>query len=465
MLHLYGGVIVIGHDARRGIAEAGRGAHVFDLIPQDFLDLLEKRADLLLLLVVLFGLQVFRGAASAYRFELHVLVASDYRCHQFVDLVIHDEDFEAPLFVGFQQRGVPQLLLRGSRDVVDRFLFTGHPLLVPLQAGQPLLGRRFVPQQLEKSFPIPEILVHPLFQADAELFVKLLVLGGSIFRHRFQFSEDFLYRGVSDILENLVFLEHLPADVEGKVFGIDDSMREAQVGGKQLFFVIRYEHTLHVQLDAGSVIHKEQIKRGFLGNVEQRRVLQGALGLGVDEVQRVLGVMADRSVELVVVLVLDFVLGFSPESRCGVYLLDLLFSFFSLLSLAFHLFVVQIDGKGNVVGVLLDDRFDLPAVGELLPPFGEEELDGCTVALRGSLLNGERALAVADPLEGGLLSRLSAEHFDFVRHHEHGIEAYPELADQICIIQVLISEGFHELLRTGVGDGSQVFGKLVCIHS
>ena len=78
-----------------------------------------------------------------------------------------------------------------------------------------------------------------------------------------------------------VLLEDLAADVEGQVLGVDDAAHEAQVGRQEFLVVVGDEDAADVELDAGLVVGVVEVEGSLRRDVEEGRVLDGALGLGV----------------------------------------------------------------------------------------------------------------------------------------------------------------------------------------
>jgi hypothetical protein len=78
-----------------------------------------------------------------------------------------------------------------------------------------------------------------------------------------------------DDLENLVLLEHLSADVEGQILGVDDTPHEVEILGDDLLAVVHDEHSPHVQLDVVLLLLVlEEVEGCALGNEEQSAELQ-----------------------------------------------------------------------------------------------------------------------------------------------------------------------------------------------
>ena len=84
--------------------------------------------------------------------------------------------------------------------------------------------------------------------------------------------------------------------------------------------------------------------------------------------------------------------------------------------------VVQEDGEGDVVGILLDELLDLPPVGVFLAFIVEMNNDLSTAVILVGFSNVIRTLAVTGPMPGLVLPGLFGNDLDLARHHEGGIE-------------------------------------------
>ena len=77
-----------------------------------------------------------------------------------------------------------------------------------------------------------------------ELVEVVLVLGDLA-----QELEALLYEVLADDLEDLVLLESLTRDIEGQVFGVDDTLYEVEILGDQILTVVHNEDAPDVELD------------------------------------------------------------------------------------------------------------------------------------------------------------------------------------------------------------------------
>ena len=171
-------------------------------------------------------------------------------------------------------------------------------------------------------------------------------------------------------------------------------------------------------------------------------------------------------VELGVLLVGDLGLAATPEGAGGV---DLLGGAGDVGLLLFRvpvaLVVGEIDGEGDVVGVLFDDLFEAPAVGVGFAFFVEVEGDGGAGLCAFGGLDVEAGLAVAGPLPGLVFAGLAGDNFDGVGDHEGGIEADAELADEVGIFLGVAGELVKEVPGAGARDGAEVRDEVVFVHA
>ncbi len=111
------------------------------------------------------------------------------------------------------------------------------------------------------------------------------------------------------------------------------------------------------------------------------------------------------------------------------------------------------------VGILLDDLAEAPGLEELLAVLPQVQNHVGAARLLVERLDRERALPVgfrADPFAAGQAGQAGNDR-DPVGHHERGVEAERELADQLGpVLDVGVAEGLEEGAGAGLGDGAQV---------
>ena len=281
-----------------------------------------------------------------------------------------------------------------------------------------------------------------------------------------QLGKDLLDACGANAGEYAILLQDLAADVQRKVFAVDDAADEAQVLRQKLLGVVHDEDALHVELDAGLVVGLVEIERSLRGDVEERGVLKASFGFGVEPEERIFPIAGDGFVEFLVVFVLELTFRATPESTGDIDLLGgagfdrLLFGFVPLA-----LVVGEKDGEGNVVGVLLYDLLQAPAIGVLLAFFVEVQMYGGAGdgALRG--LDVKAGLAVAGPAPCLIFAGLAGDDLDMVGDHEGAVEADAELADEVGVLSGVAGELREEVFRAGAGDGAEVRDQIFFVHA
>ena len=242
----------------------------------------------------------------------------------------------------------------------------------------------------------------------------------------------FLTLAVRMLVSYAILLEDFAADVEGKVFAVDDAAHEAQILRKKLPGVVQDKDALDVELDTGLELGLVEIERRLGGNEEERSVFETSFSFGVNPEEWILGVAGDRLVQLLVSLIGNLVLGPAPEGTRRIHLFGgARLDGFLFFCVPFALVVGEEDGKGDVVGVLLDDFLQAPAVGVLLAFLIEVEKHRSAGdrPLRG--LDVESCLTIADPTPGLLFAGFARQDFNAVGNHECAVEANAKLANQI----------------------------------
>ena len=135
------------------------------------------------------------------------------------------------------------------------------------------------------------------------------------------------------------------------------------------------------------------------GNVDQAGVIQLAFHLVMAPLQRIGVVMAEIVVKLLVILVGNIALVTSPKRFGGIdsfplrHFLYLFFALFLSRCVQFE----HLDGCRDVIGVLADDRTQLPAIGKLLLIILQKQGDTSTTALLITGLNSELARTIRFP--------------------------------------------------------------------
>ena len=116
-----------------------------------------------------------------------------------------------------------------------------------------------------------------------------------------------------------------------------------------------------------------------------------------------------------------------------------------------------------MVGVLADDRLQLPAAEELVLAFAQMQRDVGAARCLVDHLDGVVALAAGFPAHGlvGFDAGAAGNHRDLVGNDEGRVETDAELADQVGILGLVAGQRREEFAGAGLGDGAQVLDRLV----
>jgi hypothetical protein len=300
---------------------------------------------------------------------------------------------------------------------------------------------------------------------DAELPPEVGVLLRGAGHQLLDGGEHLLRQPALHQLDVPVLLEDLAGDVQREVGRVDDALDEAQVRRQQRLAVIHDEDALDVELHTAAVVLGEQVVRGVGGQEEQGLVLEGALRLEADRLQRVAPVVADVLVQLVVLVVGHLLPRAGPQGLHRVQRLGL--GRLAVLAGPGH----QLDRPGDEVRVPLDDLADLPGgrvVVQRVLGVGRLQVQGHRGALRRVVdrLQGVRALTARGPAGALRLTGPPGHQGHLVGDHEPGVEADAELADEPLGPGVVLRlpQLLQELRRARVGDRADQLADLVVRH-
>jgi len=299
-------------------------------------------------------------------------------------------------------------------------------------------------------------------------------------------------------------LKHFTRNVQGQIFGIDDTLDEVEPFGDEFFAVVHDEDTTNVELDVVQFLTSlEEIERSTLGNEEDRFEFELTFNGEVFDLQVVFPIVGERLVEFLVFFGGDVLgvtspdgLGLVEEFPFGGGLLDLLglfglllffalafffigyffdlglvafftFGFFAFglgFGLAFFFFyfflLLLLDPQGNGVRdelrVLLDEILQTAFLQVLKLILLKEDLD------LGTTVKGFTIDVFADgegTTSGGfpdvLVVIVVFGSYDYtVTDQVRGVETDTELTDHADVSTGLKS--LHEVLGTGTSDGTEV---------
>ncbi len=174
---------------------------------------------------------------------------------------------------------------------------------------------------------------------------------------------------------------------------------------------------------------------------QQAGVFDLAFGAPVHGQPRIVEGMADVVVEFLVLLGRDLVPRPGPQGRGLVERLG-------LVTLAID------DRQRDMVAVFLDDPAQPALLQELALVGLQVQHDAGAARNVGGFADGEVAPAVRFPAPAMAFAGLAGQHHDLVRHHEGGIEADAELADQADILLGVAGQLVHEGGGAGARDGA-----------
>ena len=269
-------------------------------------------------------------------------------------------------------------------------------------------------------------------------------------------------------------MQRLARDVQGQVFRVHHTLQESQVFRHKFLVAVLDQHAARVKVKAPefAVGTKKILRR--IGREQQGIELHGSIHRKMQGVQRFLGVVGQRLIEGIVLLLGDRELGLTPQGRLGVD------------PLAVHQHRKWHEGR-----MLADNGFN----AEFFCKFGGIVLEPCLDnraplgGVSGGGLNRKRAQAIAYPHAGlGIVAKGGTRsNLYLAGHHEYGIKAHTKTANNVggvcgfCVCAFFAGYGFggrigsfcgifsgnicQKLFRARPGDGSQVFGQLFCGHT
>ena len=360
---------------------------------------------------------------------------------------------------------------------VDVLLLGGHLVHILLQGDHLLLLGGPEQQQVAQQLGVHAVVgVGTELDLTAELLPELLVLCAVVGQHGVQLVLDLLFQSVVDQLELVVLLQHLTADVQAQVLAVHDALDEAEVVGQQVGALFHDQHAGSVQGQTLLVLLGVEVVGAVAGHEQQGVVVGSALGAAHDDPGGV-GIVAELVlIEGVVFLIGHFALLLLPDGDHAVQGLQLgvglplglvvlgLGVRFRLLA---ALFALHLDGIAHIVAVFLHDGHDAVLIQEVVVVVGlgvgldvQDDLGA-----GGILLSRGHLVAVHTggfPLPGLVRAVGLGDDGDLVGHHEGGVEADAELADDVDVLVLVV---LLKVQGAGVGDGAQVLFQLRFGHA
>ena len=260
-----------------------------------------------------------------------------------------------------------------------------------------------------------------------------------MFGQVFQHAQHTFGAAFADDFHRAAFLQQFARHIERQIAGIHHTLDEAQVSRHQRLCVVHDEHALDIQLHAGRLVAVEHVHRCLAGNEQQLRVLGRAFHTVVGGGQRCFAVVADLFVKLVVLVLRDVFFGTRPQRRSLVHGFPFAGRdhFARLVVFAFFpLFLRHQNRQRNMVGILVDDAFELVGIQIVLRLVFQVQRDAG--AALGALKIGHLKLAGAFARPAHALrcgqARAAAFHRDTVSHDKARIKPDTELANQLGVV-------------------------------
>merc|ERR1719218_444301 len=219
-----------------------------------------------------------------------------------------------PRFLSFSMKGEFSTALGLAGDVVDVLLVLLNAGDVVLEGGH-LLARLggVVAKELGELAAVLRILVDAELEVLAERLVELgvvVLVVGDLVEHLEALLDDVLL----DDLEDLVLLEHLAGDVEGKVLRVDDALDKGEELGDDVLAVVHDEDAADVELDVvGLLLAVEHVEGGALGDEEHGLELELTLHGEVLHRELLLPVVGEGLVEGGVLILGDLLGSAHPD--------------------------------------------------------------------------------------------------------------------------------------------------------
>ncbi len=366
-----------------------------------------------------------------------------------------------------------------AAGVIDIFLVLLHPAHVFLERHHLFLAGGIVQQQILQDVLVHTVvLVDAVFELQAEVLEEFFVLFPVVFEHGFQLGMDFFLHALGNQLELAVVLQRLARNVQRQVLRIHQPAHKAEIIRQQVGALVHNQHAVRVKLKPFLIVAGVKVERRVRGDVHQRVERHRALRVHVDGFGRIVIIGKLVLVELVVLLLRDFVLVLPPQGDHAVQGLVFRIGLVLVLAVFFQaaLLHVHFNRVADVVGVFLHQRLQGIGIRKLAVLL--------VVGVRLQLQNHFRAAVFfvarlhAVPFRSGgfPLPRLvaperAAAHRDMAAYHKRGIKPHPELADDFHIFRaVLLLAVFllHVVLKVegaALRDGAEVVLQLLFRHA
>mmetsp|Transcript_50154 Transcript_50154/g.82618 ORF Transcript_50154/g.82618 Transcript_50154/m.82618 type:complete len:468 (+) Transcript_50154:273-1676(+) len=335
-------VLRSGQHTRR-VCHARAHKDLLHLVAKHLLHELSERLKLsfqllnLLLLILIIDVKTLLGGALEFlAIELFQLLG-----RVLVNGIDHVQNFDALLAESLQEwrgRDSSNTLAGDVENVVLSFL---HAVNILLEAD--LLITRLggvEAQELCNLGAVGGVFMHPELQALAERLVKLLVIILLLCNLR-EHLQALLHKVLLNHSQDLVLLQGLARDVQGKVLRIHNTFHEVQPLWHELLAVIHDEDTADVKLDVVPLLlGLEEIKRRPARDKKQGAEFKLALNAEMFHCEVVLPVVGQGLVEACVLFICDVLRLPHPQRFVLVELFPLVGHFFNFFRLLFLLLLL-----------------------------------------------------------------------------------------------------------------------------
>ena len=452
------------HQAGGAVGQARRGLHLRHLVAEHLLGGLQHRgivldrigAGLLGLLFVDERDQAEIDFALAQRLERLAFEFLRHRRPEGIDRIGQQQHLDAARLRGLELGIGLQTVEAVAHQIVDLRLVglqVGHILL---DRARRVAGRRGETRETEQLGAPLLVLVESFLEDRAEGLPDLAERLGILRRGAFQLRQDTADETRADLADLRIVLQHLARQVEWQVLAVDHAAHEAQIGREQLGIVGDVD-AAYVELDPPLARRIGEIERRRARHEQQHRIGLPPLDLVVQGQRRLVERHGDRAIGLRVVLRRHFGLGALPQRAGGVDLPRL------------ALVVDQFDREQHVVGIGPHDALQLVGLEVARRVFLEvqHDLRAARHARRLFRRGGrhlEAGAAGGGPGPGLGRAGAAAGHLDAVGHHEGGVEADAELADQAQPVLGVL-QPLQEGLGAGARQGAEIVDQLLAVHA
>lgn len=181
--------------------------------------------------------------------------------------------------------------------------------------------------------------------------------------------------------------------------------------------------------------------------------------------QRVARIVRNVLVELLIFLLADLALGARPQRAGAVDRFPLRLC--RRIGVFAVMFLAHFDRQADMVGILLEDAAQRPAVGKAVFAFFQLQHDAGAALGLVDAGDFELAFATRGPMHAFVGGQAGAAriHVDLVGDDEGAIEPHAELADQVGVLLLVAAQVLKEVGSAGLGDRAQMRDRIFAAHA